>query len=211
MSLSYEQNVYSWKLSSTIKVMVLSSTKMSLWQPTIDLLHVERQAPLQFRLVLSCRSQRDALCCSQSQNGKRWWTSWIERHTGVIIQHTGVLWWFNSHVNFLNQCTKRHCFSKKQHTLHTQAHTHKHTGSKQKLHTRNYNLLYLTQLHVSRIIRQRLDNPDRNPFHSLSPLQILILQYHFQSICQQSKAFQGFKIPRLPNLACGGKHFFFLF
>lgn len=66
----------------------------------------------------------------------------------------------------------------------------------------------LTPLHVSWIIRQRLDNPDRNPFHSLSPLQILILQYHFQSIHQQSNAFQGFKIPRLSSLACGGKHFF---
>lgn len=72
------------------------------------------------------------------------------------------------------------------------------------------NLLYLTQLHVSRIIRQRLDNPDRNPFHSLSLLQILILQYRFQSIHQQSKAFQGFKIPRLSNQACGVNIFFYI-
>lgn len=171
---------------------------MSVWQPTIDLPHMEQQALLQFGLVLSCCSHRDALCCSQSPKGKCWRTSWIERRTVVITQHTGKLWWFNSHANYLNQCTKQHCFSKKQHTLH--AHkcmcTPSHC-SKQKLQTHNYKLLYLTQLHVSWIIRQRLDNPDRNPFPSLSPPQILILQYHFQSIHQQSKALQGFKIPRL--------------
>lgn len=34
---------------------------------------------------------------------------------------------------------------------------------------RNYNRFHLTQLHVWWIIRGRLDNPDRNPFHSFSP------------------------------------------
>lgn len=101
--------------------------RKSVWQPTIDLLHVERQVLLQFGLVLSCCSQRDAFCCSQSQKGKCWRASWIQRHTGAITQRTGKLWWFNSHANYLNQCTKRHSFSKKQHTLiprHTDACVH---------------------------------------------------------------------------------------
>lgn len=78
---------------------------------------------------------------------------------------------------------KKTWFSKKQHTTQALARKQRIRWSKQKLHTRNYSLMYLTQLHVSWIIRQRLDNPDRNPFHSLShPPQILILQYHFRSI-----------------------------
>lgn len=147
------------------------SDKMSVWQPAIDLLHVERQTTT-FGLILSCCSQSDALCCSQSHRGKRWRTRWIEWHTGVSIQHTGALWWFNSHANYVNQCAKCHRFSKKQHTLirrYTSPCAHTCTESKQKPHTRNYNPLYLTQLRVSWIIRQRLDNPERNPFHSLSP------------------------------------------
>lgn len=60
-------------------------------------------------------------------------------------------------------------FSKKQHTTEALAGKQRTRWSKQKPHTHNYNLLHLTQLHVSWIITQRLDNPDRNPFHSQSP------------------------------------------
>ena len=64
-------------------------------------------------------------------------------------------------------------FSKKRHALGARAceRTCIHTRArrKQKLHTHNYTFLHLTQLHVSQIIRQRLDNPDRNPFSFPQP------------------------------------------
>lgn len=103
------------------------------------------------------------------QKAKRRWTSWIETWAAVIRQHAGRLWWFNSHANYLIHRGEKALFSKKQHTIWALAGKQRTCCSKQKPHTHNYNLLYLTQLHVSWIIRQRLDNPDRNPFHSLSP------------------------------------------
>lgn len=131
--------------------------------------------------ILLCYSHRDALF-SRSQKGKGWRTGWMERHATVIRQYAGKLWWFNSHANYRNNCKK--CYFQSSNT-HSQKYlcTHPHC-SKQKLHAYNYNLFYLSQLHVSWVITQRLDNPDRNPFHSCSPLKILILQYNFQSIHQ---------------------------
>lgn len=108
--------------------------KMSVWRPRIDLFHVEQQVLLQFGPVFLMLQPKRCSLLLQNPKGKCWRTSWIERYTGVITQRHGKLWWFNSHANYLNQCTKCHCFSKKQHTLHTQA----HTRSKQKLHTHNY-------------------------------------------------------------------------
>lgn len=43
----------------------------------------------------------------------------------------------------------------------------------------NYHLHCFTQTHISWIIRQRLDNPGRNPLHSLSPVQTRSPCYHF--------------------------------
>lgn len=66
----------------------------------------------------------------KTRKGKCWRTSWIGRHTGVITQHTGKLWWFNSHANYLNQCAKRHCFFKEAaHAPYagTRAHAYTHT------------------------------------------------------------------------------------
>lgn len=115
---------------------------------------------------------------------------WVETGAAAIRQQACKLWWFNSHANYLihrkeerKKKEEKNRFSKKQHTTQALARKQHTRWSKQKPHTHNYNLLHLTQLHVSWIIRQRLDNPDRSPIHSLSsPLQILILQYRFRSI-----------------------------
>lgn len=81
-------------------------------------------------------------------------------------------------------------FKEATHTTQALARKQRTRWSKQKPHTHNYNLLHLTQLHVSWIIRQRLDNPDRSPFHSLSPPR----KFSFCSIVfGQSKAFKDFR------------------
>ena len=111
----------------------------------------------------------------KSRKGKCWRTSWIGRHTGVITLHTGKLWWFNSHANYLNQCAKCHCFFKEAaHAPYAGTRAHVYTHTPTPAVNRNCTptittFLHLTQLHVSRIIRQRLDNPDRNPFSFPQP------------------------------------------
>lgn len=93
----------------------------------------------------------------------------------------------------------------------TSACVHTSPGSKHELRTHNYNPHYLPQLHVCWVIRQRLDNPDRNPFHSLSPLRILILLYHFHSIHPTIKGISKISNPYALNSGLWCKHFFFFF
>lgn len=108
-------------------------------------------------------------------------------------------------------------FSKKRHTLRTRArertriHTHTPTPAVNRNCTPTITtFLHLTQLHVSRIIRQRLDNPDRNPFSfPQPPCKFSFCNIVFSQYPDNQRPFKDLKIPSLWGSHLNYYYFFF--